>query len=318
MYYGGFMAVGLGSSLVAGMLPQTVIARGFRKDIGKANGAFAMGSGIGGALVPVMAKVIDNLGWRTTLLLAGIGFLALSVPLSFVMRSRPADYGMIPDGKTPDVVKGLNHYQSYDFSIGIKEALKMWAFWHLAIVSMFQNSVVATIQLYAMPYLTDIGMSRATASMVVMLYTLISLPTRIPMGMLSDTFRRSYIVAVSVALQGVGILLFWVINGTSPFWLILLFAVIYGIGVGGKQAAWTPIVAEYFGTRNFGTIFGLISIFTTLSAVVSQPLTGWIYDKYHDYKVWWLVLFIFGVVALAFILTIPRALKKGKLVTDQA
>ena len=122
----------------------------------------------------------------------------------------------------------------------------MRAFWHLGVVTLFQNAAISTICLYAIPYLTSLGMDRSTASTVVMLYTLVSLFTRIPMGMLSDIFRKSYVMALSVALQGVGLFLFWLIGGTSPFWLILLFAIIYGFGVSGVMPLRAPILSGVF------------------------------------------------------------------------
>ncbi len=170
--------------------------------------------------------------------------------------------------------------------------------------------------LYTMPYLTGLGMDRATASMVVTLYTVVSLFTRIPMGMLCDVFRKSYVVALSVAFQATGVFVFGLIGGTSPFWLILLFAITYGVGLSGVMTLRGPILQEYFGTKNFGTIFGLTSVFITVASVVSPPLAGWVYDTYHDYKVWWLALAALGVVALVSILTIPPALKRTKPVTS--
>jgi MFS family permease len=317
MYYGGFLIMGLGSSLVTGILPQTVIARWFRRDIGKANGLFYMGVAIGGVLVPVVVKIIDKLSWQTTLLLTAIGFLVLGIPLSFVIRSRPEDYGLLPDGKAPDAAMGSRHVQLYDFGTTVKEALKMRAFWHLCVVALFQNATVSTIMLYTMPYLTSLGMDRSTASTVVMLYLLVSLFTRIPMGMLSDIFRKSYVIALSVGMMGVGLFLFWLIDGTSPLWVILLFAIVYGFGVSGMMPLWAPVLSEYFGTKNFGTIFGVTSIFIALASVASPPLAGWIYDTYHDYKVWWLVLVAFGILALIAILTIPRVQKRTEPVTTQ-
>ncbi len=107
MYYGGFLIVGLASSLVVGVVPITVISRWFKRDIGKANGLFYMGVGIGGVLIPVLVKIIDKLSWQTTLLYAAIGFLVLGIPLSLVFRSRPEYYGLLPDGKAADTAKGL-------------------------------------------------------------------------------------------------------------------------------------------------------------------------------------------------------------------
>jgi MFS family permease len=318
MYYGGFLIMGLGSSLVTGILPQTVIARWFRRDIGKASGLFYMGAGIGGVMVPVLVKIIDKLSWQTTLLYAAIGLLVLGIPLSFVIRSRPADYGLLPDGKAPDAATGSRPTEAHEFGTSVKQALKMRAFWCICVVTLFQNATMSTVMLYAMPYLTGLGMDRGTASTVVMLYTLVSLAGRIPLGMLSDIFRKSYVIALSVALQGVGLFLFWLIGGTSPFWFILLFAIVYGFGLSGVMALRAPVLAEYFGTKNFGTIFGLTSIFISVASVVSPPLAGWTYDTHHDYKVWWLALVAFGVLALIAILTIPRAQKRAEPVMTQS
>lgn len=310
MYYIGFLILGVGSSLIVGILPQTVVSRWFRKDFGKANGLLAMGIGMGGVLVPVVAKTIDKFGWQNTLLYASVGFLVLGIPLSFVIRSRPADYGMLPDGKSEDVTMGQKGGQTDDFGVSVKEAFKMRAFWHFAVVMLFQHATVSTIALYTMPYLTGLGMTRTNASTIVMLFTLISLFTRIPMGMLSDVFRKSYVMALAVALQSVGLFLFWLIDSTSPFWLILLFSITYGISVSGPSVLRPAVVFEYFGTKNFGAIFGITSIFVTIGTVVSQPLAGWIYDTHHEYKIWWLALAAFGVVALISMLTIPITRKR--------
>jgi MFS family permease len=311
MYYGGFLIMGLGTSLVHGILPLTVIARWFKRDIGKANGLFYMGVGIGGVLVPVVVKIIDKLGWQATLLYAAIGLLVLGIPLSFVYRSRPADYGLLPDGKAPDEGLGSPRGQDSDFGTDIKEALKSRAFWSLGVVNLCHIMGSSTLNLYVMPYLVSLGISRATSSTIVSLYTLVSLFTRMPFGALSDIFRKSYLVALSVVLQGVGFFLLWLIGGTSPFWLILLFGIAYGLGLSGTGPLRAPIIRDYFGTKNFGTIFGLSHVFITVVSVVSPPLAGWVYDTYHDFKVWWIAVVALQVLALVAILTIPRAPAQG-------
>lgn len=316
MYYGGFLITGLGSSLVTGILPQTVMARWFRKDIGKANGLFFIGGAISGVAVPLMVVIIDKLSWQTTLLYAAIGWAVIGVPASFVFRSRPQDYGLSPDGKAPDTEIGSRPIQSSDFGTSVKQALKMRAFWHLCVLTLFQHAAMSTMMLYAIPYLTDLGMDRPSASRVVMLYTLISAPSRIPAGMLSDIFKKSYVMAVSVVLMGAGLFVFWLIGGNSPFWLILLFAIVYGLGINGCNVLRAPILQEYFGIKNFGAIFGFTSIFITSATIISQPLAGWVYDTYHDYKIWWLALVFFAVLALIAILTIPRPQKKIEPVTS--
>jgi MFS family permease len=84
MYYAGFLIAGVGSSLISGMLAQTIIARWFRKDMGKVSGILYTGTAASGILAPVIVMLIDKIGWQHTLLYAAIGFLVIGIPLSLV------------------------------------------------------------------------------------------------------------------------------------------------------------------------------------------------------------------------------------------
>jgi MFS family permease len=307
IYYAGFLIMGLGGSLVTGILPTTVIARWFRRDIGKANGVFFMGLGIGGVLVPVVVRIVDTITWQTTLMYASLGFLVIGVPVSFVFKSRPEDYGMVPDGKPPAPGKKTRPAPDYNFGTTVKQAFKMRAFWYMNVVSVFQNATIATVTMFIIPYLTNLDMPRETAGMVVSLFTLISLFSRIPLGMAADVLTKKYVIGFTLALLVIGMFAFWMIDGQSPFWLVLLFCITYGVGMSGIMALRAPIQAEYFGTRNFGTMFGLNSISVTIGGVASAPLAGWVFDTYHSYKPFWLGLVIFAVAAVILMLTLPPA-----------
>jgi len=311
MYYTGFMIMGLGGSLVTGILPTTVIARWFHRDIGKANGVFFMGLGIGGVLVPVVVKIVDTITWQTTLMYASIGFLVLGIPLSFVFRSRPEDYAMIPDGKPPAPGNKSRPTPDYSFGTSVTQALKMRSFWYINIISVFQNATIATVTMFIIPYLTNLDMPRQTAGMVVSLFTFISLFSRIPLGMAADVFSKKYVVAFTLVLLVIGLYVFWMIDGRSPFWLVLVFCITYGVGMSGIMALRAPLQAEYFGTQNFGTIFGLNSISVTIGGVLGTPLAGWVFDTYHSYKPFWLGLVVFALLAVFFMLTIPPVPKRA-------
>jgi sugar phosphate permease len=304
MYYAGFLILGVGSSLAMGMLPLTVMARWFRKDIGKANGLFYVGTGLGGVAVPLVVFLIDKISWQTTLLYTSIVILLVGIPTSFLYRSRPEDYGMVPDGRVTDGA-GKKARPNTDFGTTTKEALRMRAFWHLTVTTIFQSSAMSTVIFYAIPYLTSLGMDRGTAGTVIMLYTFISLFGRILLGTCCDFFRKSYVLAAAIAMQVIGLILYWQMNADSPFWFILLFAIPYGFGVAGVAPLRAPVLADYFGTKNFATIYGLTSIFFAVGNIIPPPLAGWIYDNYHDYKTWWLILIGMGVVALIAALTMP-------------
>lgn len=312
-YYMGFLVMGIGSSLVTSMIPTATIARWFRKDVGKANGLFYVGTGLGGVMVFLVTSMIDRYGWQSVLFYSSIGFLAIGVPLSFIFRRRPEDLGLVPDGRISDNNLRKSVGNTVNMSLSIRQVLKMRVFWYLNGVILFQSAVLGIVSLYAMPYLENIGFSRANASLVVTIFTIISVCARMPVGMLADIFQKKYVIALTIALLGTGLFLFWVITAGSPFWLIVLFAACYGIGISGIMPLRMPFMVEYFGSRKIGTIFGLTSIFSTLAGVTAVPLVGLYFDHYHTYKPIWLFLVCFAMVASLLMLAMPQpaARKQG-------
>jgi MFS family permease len=87
---------------------------------------------------------------------------------------------------------------------------------------------------------------------------------------------------------------------------------VYGLGLSGLTPLKPPILREYFGTKNFGTIYGVSSIFTTIAGLSSPIVVGMIVTKYGSYgSIWiWLIgLSVLGVIAM---LTIPRSSMRAK------
>ena len=310
MFYIGISITALGSSLAFLLVPATLVARWFRKDIGKASGILALGSGIAGMLVPLLVKLIDTYGWQNILLVFAVGIWVLGIPLSFVFRSRPENYGLLPDGK-PQGLESSGNLRASDSGAGVKETLKTRAFWYIGVASIFQMAAVSAVIVHLMPYLTSLGMERSTAGMMAMLFSLASLAARIPFGFLADIFKTKYVMAISIGLTSVGAFLFWLIDGGS-FVLVLLFAIIFGFGTGGVWPLRPPIIREYFGTKNFGTIFGLSNVFLIFGTVVAPPLAGWMYDTLGVYGPIWLILSGVSMLGAIVILTVPPVSRKPK------
>ncbi|MFC2067393.1 MFS transporter [Chloroflexota bacterium] len=306
MYYVGFLILGLGNSLSIHVVPQTTIARWFRRDLGKASGVLALGGSLGGVLVPVLVIMIDAYSWQTSLLVLALGFWAIGIPLSFIFRTSPEAYGLLPDGKPQYEVKGPSSLESYDFSVRVKDALKMRAFWHLSIASLLQMGSIHAGITHVMPYLASLGVGRSTAGTVAMIIPLLSLSARVPFGWLSDKFRKTYVMAVSAALTSAGMFLFWMIDG-SNLWSMIAFAVVFGLGLGGPSPLRTPIVREYFGIKNFGTIYGLMGVSNMLSLLIYPPVAGWVYDTLGIYGPIWLIFGAASAIGVAIMVTTPLA-----------
>jgi len=310
-FYGAFLVIGFGSSLSIQMLPMTMVARWFRKNIGKASGILALGTGAGGLFVPLLVTLIDTQGWRNALVVLAVGFWVLGIPLSLLFRNRPEEYGLLPDGKPPETANGSSNGRVRDISIGVREAIRMRAFWFVGLTMMLQIATINAIVIHLIPYLTSIGLERSTAGQVSMIIALSSMGARIPFGLLSDIFQKRYVMALTCGLLSLAAFLFWLIDGSS-FVLIVIFAVIFGLGMGGFQPVRTPTITEYFGIRNFGAILGVLSVFVTVGMILAPPISGWVFDTFGYYDPVWLALSVISLAGAFIILTLPPPSGKPK------
>jgi MFS family permease len=309
MYYAAFLIIGLGASLCTGMIQIATISRWFKKKLGKANGIFYLGMGLGGLLIPFLVMTIDRIGWQATLLIASILFFLVGNSLAFIYKRRPEDMGLLVDGVEIDDNQNSAAASSNnnEIAITVKQAIRMKPFWYIFVLIFVQDSILGTLSTYIIPYLTDMGINRTVASAVISTFTFLSLFTRIPLGMLVDRFQKKYIIMIIQSFTCAGLILFWWIDGGSPFWMLLLFGIIYGLGLGGLMTLRPPLIVEYFGSRNFGAIYGIISLSTTCAMVVSMPMAAIIFDTFHSYKSWWMTLIVCCIIVIILLASLPRA-----------
>ncbi len=303
MLYLSLLLVGLGSSL-CNMVSTTAIVRWFKRNVGKAVGIRSLGAGLGGSFLLVLVKMIDTYSWQTSLIILAAGILILGIPLSLVFRSRPEDYGLLPDGKRQEDLTEPNGSRADDFSVGAKEALKMRAFWQLAIAHMLQIAGIMAVLTHVMPYLASLGVEPSTAGMVAMAVPLVSLVGRIPFGWLADIFTKKYISAISMMLTGIGLFLFWLIDGSSLA-LMILFAIVFGLGVSGLMPLRASLLREYFGTKRFATISGLAGTCSMIGMGIGPPLAGWVFDTLGVYDPVWLILTAATIIGATLMLVMP-------------
>jgi MFS family permease len=316
-FYASFIIMGIGGSLSLQVVPMTVIARWFKTNSGKAYGVMAAGLAGGGFLIPIVTLMIDTYGWRSFLVGLAVVVLVIGIPLSFVFRDRPENYRLLPDGKLkagPENSHRLSAQEDSkvtDFSMGIKEAIRTRAFWSVGIAFMLQVAGGSAVLLHIMPYLVSLEIERSTASMIAMFISIVSIPSRFTFGWLSDIFKKKYVAAAAIASTSIGLFLFSNIEANS-IWIIVGFVIFYGFGRGAQITVMPPIIREHFGPGNFGTIFGLVSIFITVGVITTPPLAGWVFDTRGVYDPIWLIFSGVSMLATIVMLTLPRAHRKLK------
>lgn len=305
MFYAGYLLIGIGGSLAIQLVPVTTTARWFSRNLGKANGVNGFVIALGGIGVPLLVMAIDKYGWQNTFLYAGIGTWVLMIPLSLVYRNRPEDYGLLPDGLKQKTDEDKNLENSPPSGMTLKEVIKTRTFWLLGFGVLAQAGCGMAVIVHMMPHLLNIGMDRSFASLIIMTLGIAALVAPFPIGWAMDITNRRNVVAVALAFSGVSFLTLWFIKADSPFILILAFAILFGIGNGSFWVRST-IYRQYFGTKSFGAISGVLSIFVLLGTGAFPPLTGSVFDVIGEYRPVFLVFCALCILAALFTLLIPR------------
>jgi len=290
------------------------VAKWFVKKRGRALSFLIVGNGVGGAiLVPVIAWLITQYDWRVATIILGIATLAIPLPLSFIVRSTPEEMGLQPDG---EVIKHKDTTTELDYSLAssaddalldevnltVREALKTRAFWVYAISMILRACILSSIVIHQIPHLTDIGIPYQTASNVLGLMVLMSIPGRFLFGWLGDRFSKRFLLFLSCILQGIGIFIF--INA-STLPLLYLFVVVYGLGYGGAIPLTVALRADLFGRTNYATIAGITMSLAMIGTVTAPLFAGYLYDTTQSYSLAFYIFIAMIVLSGFFFLMIP-------------
>ena len=307
-FYLAFTIITLGLSFGTFLVITTTVANWFVSKRTKAMSVMSAGSAIGGLLVPALVWLIATTDWRTGLLAVGIGFWVMGIPVSLVMRSRPEDYNLLPDGaplESGDTSSGGESGAASgrrEVTYTTREAMRTRVFWQL-VLAMGAGQLIISATVHQIPALTSFGISRGVAGMVILGVSLMSLAGRIAAGWLGDSLDKRHFIAVSFALQFVGTLIFCY---TNSYWHLAGFIIFWGIGFGASIPVRFAMLADYFGRRSFGTIMGIMMTFSTVFGVIGPVFVGWMFDVRGNYREPFLIMAASILISIPLILTLSK------------
>ena len=317
-FYVAVMIIAVGMSATGGPVAMTTAAHWFERQRGRAMAVLTAGAGASGVMVVVLATLISAFGWREALLIIGIAQWAVCIPLALLVRHRPEEMGLLPDGEPPRppaevgrvtappeadaVADGPLRIQ--DSGMTVSQALRTRTFWLLALAMSLAGFGSTAIIVHQVVYVTEAtGLSDGEAAVVAMLMPVVSLAGRLGFGWLADYREKRQVLAASYTLLGLGILL---LAAAQEPWQLVFFLVVFSPGWGGSIAVQPAFQAESFGLRAFGAIQGLAFTVSTLGSVAGPIFAGWVHDSTDTYR------HAFVVLALASLAAAPAILMVGR------
>jgi MFS family permease len=240
------------------------------------------GVGVGSLVVlPWLQGLIGREGWRAACWALGVAALVLLAPLNLLLRRRPEDLGLVPDGgaATADrraVAVVDPAWTAVDWTLG--RAARTARFWWIAVGYFWGLFAWYAIQVHQTKYLVEVGFSAADAAWALAAVSVAGVPGQIALGHLSDRVGRQWVWtagSLGFVLCGVALLL---LPGAPTMALLGVVIVTQG-GLGyGLTSVIGVIPAEIFAGRHYGSVFGTLM----LAAIAGGAAGPWVAGALHD------------------------------------
>ena len=272
----------------------TVIVRWFRRRRGTALGIMAVSTSAGGFFfAPFTAAMLENFGWRGALLINGavtlsaIALMTLLIIRNFPRGTEPG-YNLefnVADADSSDHAaeaekekERAREEKQQTWTYG--ELFRNRNFWCLTLaIGLMLGSDQAMVTA-KIPYFLDLGIDVQAAAFIVSCMTVSAICGKLLIGYLADKVDLRY-VFFGVALAHVALQLVYIAQ--PGYWALLFLATLFGIAIGGVFPIWSTMLAWLFGTRNYGTVMGVMTIVTKGMAIVAIRIIGEIYDVTGSY-----------------------------------
>jgi MFS family permease len=279
------VAGALGIACVAWIPNQTLISNWFDRKRGLAMGITLAGIGFGGfAMASLAGILVDRIGWR--LAFASLGCLILLLVVTIVIavvRSRPADLGLLPDGGPvdPHGAPAAEGGEARELmGLDLSESIRTGALWVLFAVHLLWTFGSMSIIGHLAAFLTDQGFEAPIAARSYGSAILISVLGRVTFGVSSDRYSKRAIMSAAMVIQALAVVFLF---GEHSLAALAAFLFLFGMGLGGGSVLIPLLVGDFFGLRAFGKILGLLMIAATLGAAVGPVVTGRIFDLSGSY-----------------------------------
>ena len=315
LLYGVITAIGLS---MIGVTPLSAVTTNwFATRRGLMFGILAAGFGLSLISAPINQLLISGFGWRSAYVIIGAFCSAVMIPLCLrFMRHAPQQQGQ-PGELTHETdrpaVSGTQQPADFNRRWGetewtLRRALRTHQFWLLTVNAFlmmgFTEQIVIAHQVY---FLRDLGCQPMTAASIYGVFG-IAFVVGNAGGLLSDRLGRErvFIPATLLMAAAMSFLLFCV-KDASQLWMLLTFAICFGLGQGAAPPACMAAMADLFHGRYYGSIVGAMILGSATGGALGAWLAGFLHDMTGSYFIALVAVVLASILSAALMwLAAPR------------
>jgi len=286
------------SNTMAKVVPNTAVVNWFRRMRGRALGLLAMASPLGAALLAISGQhLIEHRGWQSVFLVyAGVIVVLVAVPAALMLRRRPEDMGLLPDGGPMSgsaASPKQNAFEDEEYSWKLKAALRTPTLWLIISAIVVALSVNAGIGFHQVAYYTDVGIAGTAAVAALSIYALSGALANAVWGFLTERFSERQLASLVMLLTAAAILYLQTIRTQTG---AMIFAILFGLTSRGEDTLVNIILAQYYGRDAYGTITGFVYPFHMLGLGLGPIVASISFDVTGSYHAVF-SFFVFAAVA---------------------
>ncbi|NEX62544.1 MFS transporter [Noviherbaspirillum galbum] len=287
--FGVLMSIGLGFTSPVALTP--VISRWFTRQRGMALFFLSTGSMAGMAIMtPVLTLLIERMGWQSTLVAFAVAFALVTVPAAlFIIREdAPPNTDLLPEQANAQAAAPRAAMASLSFGAAIRTS----PFWKIVAGLFACGFSMNLLGTHGMPMLMDHGFDAMTSSYGIGLIGLVAIAGTLVLGRLSDRLPRRNILGTIYFVRGLG---FFALLLVGTHWELYIAASIGGLVWAGSIATSSAILADVYGVRLVGVMYGTAYLGHQVGAMISSWLGGWGYERFGTH---WVAFGSAGVLLL--------------------
>ena len=308
-FLGAFLIMSIGASMSGYLTLTYAMVQWFERRRATALSLTAAGGAIGGIMVRVTVLSMDTFGWRETALLSAALLLIVGLPLSFMVRWRPANHGLHVDGVAPDAnaeVLGSGEIVAADGTrdFTLKEAMRTRQFWFVGFGHGSALFVVAALNVHFISHLKEsLGFTLGFATTLSLTLPLLFLVGTLLGGPIGDRFSKRWVSVACMWAHAAAILGIAFVT-TVPS--VLAFATLHGLAWGLRGPQMAAIRADYFGRTHFATILGVSNALIIIGTISGPVIAGYVYDVTNSYRIGFIIVAALAAAGSLFFILAPK------------
>lgn len=274
-----------------------VIAKWFEKRRSTALMVVTLAAGFASTIfLPLTARLLALYGWRQAIVILA-GILAITtIPLhALVLRRSPTAAIHDITGENQKVTGAIDHLKQSENGIGT--VLRQPAFWSLALALSIGTMAAIGIRVHIIPFLEDRDYSPEYAAWIGGLIGAMQVFGRVLYAPAGGRYSSTTMVAIIYGLQAVALLiLLLVVSETGVWTFVILFGAVYGASTLARPA----ILADRFGSAQYGRISSVQYVFQTVATTAAPYGIALIYTAAgNSYQPALIALVLLSIAAVA-------------------